>query len=151
MRKVFGALFLLVTVVTVLVQANLLAAEERLGLMVHLALAMFAVASVICAIYLFRSRESWEAGLICPYCHQPRLTPAVIGQPHPNVLALILGGIVLAVIMQQSQTRRFHCAACNKESNLRTVGSCVAVAWCLAYLLLLIATAMTSRQGMRGM
>lgn len=151
MRKVFAVLFVLVALVTVLVQVSLLAAEEKLGLIMHLALATFAVASVICAIYLFRSKESWEAGLICPHCHQSRLTPAVLGQPHPSLLALILGGIVLTVLIQQSQTRRFHCAACSKESNLRTVGSWVAVAWCLAFILLVIAAAMTSRQGTRGM
>jgi len=150
MRKVFAALFVLVALVTVLGQAILLAADEGLGLIMHLALAAFAVASVICAIYLFRSRESWEAGLVCPHCNQTRLSPAVLGQPHPSLLAMILGGFVLTVLIQQSQTRRFQCAACSKESNLRTVGSWVAIAWCLAFILLGIAGALMGQPDARG-
>src|SRR5438128_1498690 len=123
MRKVFASLFALLAILVGASQALLLAAGEPMHPMLRVALASFAGVSAFNAYYLFRPRAAWEASLICPHCHKAELSPSALGQPHPSIIALILGGIFFTVLIQQSQPRRFQCGACSAESRRRTVGS----------------------------
>jgi|GEM_PF-1986987 len=140
MRKLFSGLFAVSALVTSAGYALAITQQEEMYLIVHLALLTFVVMAAISAFYLFRSSAAWEASLVCPSCHQSAvLSPCVIAQPRPSIMALIFGGIVLTVLIHQSQQRRFRCNACSTESKRRTVGSYLAVAWCLSLILFIVA------------
>jgi hypothetical protein len=133
MRKLFACLFVLAALVTAAGHVLGGSGHAPLRPVVHMMLATFAVMSAITAIYLFRSRAAWEASLVCSSCHESAsLSPCTLGQPRPSIMALLFGGIILTILIQHSQTRRFRCAACSVEFSRRTFGSWLAVAWCVA-------------------
>ena len=139
MRKVFACLFSLIALATAAAHVLAVAEHEALRPIRHIAAATIAVMSAITGFYLFRSPAAWEASMVCSSCHQPaRLSPCSLGQPRPSVMALIFGGIILTILIQHSQTRRFRCAACSAESSRRTFGSWLSVAWCITIVFLAV-------------
>jgi hypothetical protein len=139
MRKFFACLFALVALLIAAAEMHGISAHRPLRPVDQVALATMGVLSAVTAFYLFRSRAAWEATLVCSSCHQRgKLSPCVLGQPRPSVLALLLGGIILTILVQHSQTRWFHCAACSAESGKRTLGSWLALAWSVALIFLAV-------------
>jgi hypothetical protein len=121
MRKVFACLFTLAALATAAGYAFALSEHEPLRPVAHIALVSFAVMSTVTAFYLCRSRAAWEASMVCPSCHQlAGLSPCSLGQPRRSVMALLFGGVILTVLIQHSQTRRFRCAGCSAESSRRS-------------------------------
>jgi hypothetical protein len=137
MRKFFAVLFTLAALATVAGYALSITEHEPMLLIEQIARITFSVLSAITAFYLFRPRAGWEASMVCPACAQPaNVSPANLGQPRPSLLALLLGGIILTILVQHSQKRRFRCNACSAHFTQRTFGSWLAIAWCLTIILL---------------
>jgi len=139
MRKVLAVLFALAALATGAGYALVLLEDKPLHPVVHIALLSFAIISAVTAFYLCRSRAAWEASMVCPACCQPAgLSQCSLGQPRMSIIALLFGGIILTVLVQQSQARRYRCAVCSAESRLRSFGSRLAVAWCFVMFILLV-------------
>jgi len=141
MRKVFAILFTLAVLLTGAGCALALWEHRLLRPILLVALLSFAVVSAVTAIYLFRPRAAWDASMVCPACRQPAsLSPCTLGQPRPSLIALLFGGIILTILVQHSQARRYRCSACSAESSRRAFGSWLAIAWCFTFLILLAVT-----------
>src|SRR4051794_22642278 len=140
MRKILATLFGLAAFLVAAGYAVVLSQHESLPPLVHFFDIPFAALAAVTAFYLFRSPAAWQASMGCPSCHQRgTLTLGGLGQPHPSVLALLLGGIILTLLIQHSQRRRFSCTACSAETRTRPFGSWLALAWCLFFFVYLIA------------
>lgn len=144
MRKAFAILFLLTALAAIASHGLLLLQPVVFHPLFHFGLFCFELSSVATAVYLFRPRAAWDSAMVCPSCHHPAgLAPATLGQPHPSILALLLGGIILTILIHQSQSRLFRCAACSAESGRRTFGAWLSIGWCITILLLAVAEAIS--------
>jgi hypothetical protein len=115
--------------------------RDPLPAIAHIAFASFSLTSAITAFYLFRSRESWQASLVCPSCrYDATLSPCMLAQPHLSVIVFLLGGIIFSVLIQQSRKLRYRCAACSAESSHRTLGSWLSLVWCFVVAILIVAS-----------
>ena len=139
MRKVLACLFTLVALATAAGYAAAILNGDPLHIITHVWLATLVCMSTVTAFYFFRSLGAWQASLVCPTCHQPAgLSPCTIGQPHPSIVALLLGGIILTILIQHSHTSHFRCSACSAQSSRSTFGSWLALAWCASILVFVI-------------
>ena len=141
MRKFWGCIFALVSFVLFLGVVALLWEDGLKELIGASMLTTFGILTGVTGLYLFRPVAKWEAAMTCPECQQQgTLSPCTLAQPRPNVFLLLVGGIILTILIHQSQARRFRCAACGKESSQRTAGSWLALAWAVALILMAVST-----------
>jgi hypothetical protein len=142
MRKAFAYFFALLALLTAASHALDVSGHVLLPPIEHIARVVFAFTSAITALYLFRPRAAWEDSMVCPSCRQSAgVIPCTLGQPHPRLILVLLGGIIFSILIQLSSRSRFRCAGCSAESSRRTFCSWLALAWCFV-IVLLIATAL---------
>jgi hypothetical protein len=139
MRKLFAVLFAIAALLVGICYCLLLIRGEPLHPFTQFAMASFSLTSIVTVFYLFRSREHWQASLVCPSCRKDAtLSPCSLAQPHLSLAVLLIGGIIFSVLVQQSRKLRYRCAACSAESSHRTLGSWLSLAWCFVLAILIV-------------
>ena len=112
--------------------------EEHFSLFEHLVLLALWLLTGITAAYFFRSSNFWNARLTCPHCQQTgSLQPSVIRPSRISLLGWILGGIIGSLLYSHSRKHHFSCTACDHTSEMRSVGSRLALVWLMMLVLLI--------------
>ncbi len=148
-RLVFAVLLALLAVLIVVGQIGVSLEDKSVHILEHIGVFAFALCTAASSFYYFRPRAFWDARLTCPSCHrQGELHLSALGQPHLSIPILLLGGIVGSLLFSHARKHRFHCAACDQNTHLRTVGGWIAAAW-LLYLVFALAVTLALNENDR--